>query len=307
MRQDLVGAKISDEENNELSRLVVGCMGSRQPNQQALFDELFRTKIAPNARMVDGQPILSYALSCKSRPLTLSLLDQPAIKPMLPFVSLDKFVWSARVLERIMELDYPVREELAGNHQATAEAIRSEDPKVIGLLAKHGMPLEQIMIGGQVFSCLFHAANVSDYGNLLALLRAGSSPHMRDEEGDTFLHRMLKNGATKADPWLDEENIAKLRKLLRYCVQKKLSLDVANKKGQTPLHVAARYGYLNVALALLEHGADHTIRDNQNRTPLMRAKASGRDAFVQAISAHLARERILEVVRNSGIAAVRGP
>ena len=36
--------------------------------------------------------------------------------------------------------------------------------------------------------------------------------------------------------------------------------------GQTPLHISAQYGYIDIVRSLLDAGADRTIRDNDGHT-----------------------------------------
>jgi hypothetical protein len=58
----------------------------------------------------------------------------------------------------------------------------------------------------------------------------------------------------------------------------KVSINVQNAVGQTPMHLAAKWGRLNVIEFLIEAGADLEIKDRKGRTPLHEAK----DSRVQA-------------------------
>lgn len=294
------GPRISSDQNSDLTTLVGRLMGTSTTGKQELFDAMFRDNIPANGCIPDGRPILQYALDCECRPLALSLLNQPTVQPLVSSIPLDCFVWSLPVVEKLLELGYPVEKQIEENSAVTAQAIRSTDPKVIGLLVKHGMPVNHFTIGENTFSCLFHAANIADHDNLVALLKAGSDPYARDERGDTFLHKVLSNRASKPDPFVEDE-VDGLRKLLKYCVQKKISLDQVNYEGRTAMHVAAKYGYIKSMTALLEYGAAADTKDAKNCTPLALAKKAGRTQVVQALSAHLARERIMNVVKTSGL------
>jgi ankyrin repeat protein len=55
---------------------------------------------------------------------------------------------------------------------------------------------------------------------------------------------------------------------------------------ETPLSVASRRGYSGVARALLEHGADTGIRDNDNHSPLDRASQKGHVEVVRVLLEH---------------------
>lgn len=44
-------------------------------------------------------------------------------------------------------------------------------------------------------------------------------------------------------------------------------LDIQNKLGQTPMHIAYIHGNLETGLLLRKLGADPNIRDNEGKTP----------------------------------------
>ena len=102
---------------------------------------------------------------------------------------------------------------------------------------------------------LLHEAAMAGNAELTALLiRSGADPDAREAEGHTPLYRawtgdvagvLLAAGATA---------------------------DVASGPTRgTPLHQAARRGYVSVAQALLDHGATVDTRDAKRQTPLRRA------------------------------------
>lgn len=64
--------------------------------------------------------------------------------------------------------------------------------------------------------------------------------------------------------------------------QVKVSINTQNAIGQTPIHLAAKWGRLNVIKFLIEAGADLEITDRKGRTPLHEAD----DSIVQT---HLMR------------------
>jgi ankyrin len=64
--------------------------------------------------------------------------------------------------------------------------------------------------------------------------------------------------------------------------QVKVSINTQNAIGQTPIHLAAKWGRLNVIKFLIEEGADLEITDRKGRTPLHEAD----DSIVQT---HLLR------------------
>lgn len=63
-------------------------------------------------------------------------------------------------------------------------------------------------------------------------------------------------------------------------------VDVRNNRGETPLHLAARYGHKDAARVLLEKGADANARDRFSHTPLHAAATSGRGELVPLLVSH---------------------
>ncbi|MTW20892.1 ankyrin repeat domain-containing protein [Allochromatium palmeri] len=63
-------------------------------------------------------------------------------------------------------------------------------------------------------------------------------------------------------------------------------LDQPNAQGDYPLHVAARQGSVNVTRALLEAGADPSVRDAAGATPLQVALLTGKTQVAKDIIAH---------------------
>ncbi|GFR51207.1 hypothetical protein Agub_g13556, partial [Astrephomene gubernaculifera] len=81
-----------------------------------------------------------------------------------------------------------------------------------------------------------------------------------DGAGGTLLHRLAEEGA----------QYEALLALLSRCPG--LSPNAANAEGDTPLHVAARAGHVEVCRALVAGGADVLKRNNKNRTPRSQLK-----------------------------------
>jgi truncated hemoglobin YjbI len=128
---------------------------------------------------------------------------------------------------------------------ATRDRFTSEverDPSCVRLLGLRGQTL------------LHEAALAGDAELAAVLLRAGADPDAREAEGHTPLYR-----ASTGD-------------VARVLLAAGASADVASgPTGGTPLHQAARRGYVSVAEALLNHGATIGARDARGQTPLRRA------------------------------------
>jgi uncharacterized protein len=63
-------------------------------------------------------------------------------------------------------------------------------------------------------------------------------------------------------------------------------LDQPDAQGDYPLHVAARQGSVNVTRALLEAGADPSVRDAAGATPLQVSLLTGKTQVAKAFIAH---------------------
>src|SRR4051794_5284436 len=74
----------------------------------------------------------------------------------------------------------------------------------------------------------------------------------------------------------------------RLLAKKPNKVDVRNNRGEAPLHLAARYGHKDVALLLLEKGADVNARDRFFCTPLHEAAIWGRSELVRLLVSHAA-------------------
>ena len=102
---------------------------------------------------------------------------------------------------------------------------------------------------------LLHDAALMGEAELAAvLIRSGADPDAKETEGHTPLYR-----ASTGD-------------VARVLLAAGATVDVTSGPTRgTPLHQAARRGYVSVAQALLDHGATVDARDAKEQTPLRRA------------------------------------
>lgn len=68
--------------------------------------------------------------------------------------------------------------------------------------------------------------------------------------------------------------------IVAYLVSKGANINVANKKGKTPLHIAAYRGHKQTAAYLISNGADVNAADNYGKTPLHEAVYWGHNETV---------------------------
>jgi ankyrin repeat protein len=97
----------------------------------------------------------------------------------------------------------------------------------------------------------------------LLLLEHGTDPGIRDNTGQTPLHSTQQLGSVKFAQWL---------------LVLGANVNSCDNQGRTPLHVIQ---WINneVALLLLEHGADPGVQDDNGQTPLHATSQSGKLAF----------------------------
>ncbi|KAI9044107.1 ankyrin repeat domain-containing protein [Aspergillus affinis] len=104
------------------------------------------------------------------------------------------------------------------------------------------------------------------------LLEQGANVHHKDAFGRSPLHSAACNGRTEI-----------MRILLEF--DKSLDVNMQDKNGKTTLHDAALCGKVDTARFLLEHGADPTIEDNHDRTPMRIAREMNEIAIMELLRA----------------------
>jgi hemoglobin len=109
-----------------------------------------------------------------------------------------------------------------------------------------------------------------------ALLRQGTDPGIQDAGGHTPLYRVANECRARSGP-----------ALVRILVGAGADVNAcAGVMRATPLHMAARRGFVEIAQALLECGAAIGARDRNGVTPLQRAMNCRKQAVVQLLKEH---------------------
>lgn len=116
------------------------------------------------------------------------------------------------------------------------------------------------------------------------LLQRMSNPNVTDIHGNTPLHITIRESNSKLEI---------MSKLLEY----NTNLNIKNKRGSTPLHDAVIQNDETLVKFLLDNGADISITDNHNKTPLDLAErdlADGDDLFCDLDRV----KKIIELLKN---------
>lgn len=108
-------------------------------------------------------------------------------------------------------------------------------------------------------TAMHYAAMRGHQNGLLLIAYAGGDVNASDYLLNSPLHYSSNNG---------HENCVKA--LIYFCENAGIKLDInaQNSSGDTALHKASRWGYLNIVEILLENGADPTIKNKRKVSPI---------------------------------------
>jgi ankyrin repeat protein len=141
-------------------------------------------------------------------------------------------------------------------------AVRDGHVHVVRLLLERGLDINQANAHGT--TALICAASWGREEMVSILLTSGADPSRRGYRGQTVLMRASIDG-----------DVAVVRLLLRSMGCRGFlgrGLNERSEDGRTALCYACRWGHTNVVRALLLAGADHTIADSDDTTPLQAAE-----------------------------------
>ncbi|XP_069112832.1 ankyrin repeat domain-containing protein 27-like isoform X2 [Argopecten irradians] len=130
-----------------------------------------------------------------------------------------------------------------------------------------------------------HLACQKGHQNIILLLvHFNADCTQTDGEGNTPLHLCVDNG---------HEDCVKAMVFLDYA-KTKLDVNAQNVRGDTALHLAAKWGYENIVSILLENDAQPSLRNRKKQTPFNIAQSS----IVQELLKMAASIPKLEISRN---------
>ena len=91
-----------------------------------------------------------------------------------------------------------------------------------------------------------------------------------------------------------------------------LLVNCAGPRGATPLHIAARFGQLQMVSLLVAQKADPMAKDERGHTPLEKARASGSDDVMRQLQAAMVPRafdsrcrKLLEAAHKGDVARLR--
>ncbi|KAM0214009.1 hypothetical protein ACHAPQ_002120 [Fusarium lateritium] len=150
--------------------------------------------------------------------------------------------------------------------------VASDPLGIVKLLLENGAGVNDCNTRGE--TCLhllrYRAEPFPDAEELFQLLcRHGADVNIRDNAGNTPLHLMREYTEwTVLAPLVNQPG---------------LNLNARNCRSKTPLHVIALERQLNIALLLINGGADVNSIDDDGRTPLDEAIKGGNDRLIQLL------------------------
>jgi ankyrin len=159
-------------------------------------------------------------------------------------------------------------------HRAAMASVRGAE--VVGLLLKHGAKPTALMAEGETPLVVAVSCGHSDIA--AALLAGGADANARDGEGRTALHQAVhadqqrlgrrKAGAQRVRfPW-DPVVETNEQPVITVLASGGANVNATDKRGVTPLHVAAYSGYDAAVDLLLANGANARVKTREGTTPL---------------------------------------
>lgn len=109
---------------------------------------------------------------------------------------------------------------------------------------------------------LHYAASKGRVELAQALLAANANVDKADQSGSNSLHRCVAQGRREVVSVIIEQ-LGAMKK-----GSAELVINRRDKTGSTPLHLASYGGFHEIGMALLEAGADPTIKDKEEKMPI---------------------------------------
>lgn len=162
------------------------------------------------------------------------------------------------VIHRMLDYGADIDQHNAAGRTPLAEAAKSGELAAVQLLIRKGAQVN-VFDTESGFTPLHLAAQYNHPAVVRRLLASGANVNARNQWSQTPLWQTA---------WQDWHGNTEVAHIL---VAQGAQLDIADEKGHTPLHMAARAGNTPMAKYLIAQGADVEHTNNKGRTPLYQA------------------------------------
>ena len=142
-------------------------------------------------------------------------------------------------------------------------------------------------LDGEMRTPLFLAVNIQHKNMIRDLLKKRANPNIADAQGNTPLHiaarqcELLLTGDILFD--YSPDAIENNEEIVQDLLENHANPNIANAKGDTPLHLAARQCDTPIIQLLLKHGADKNATNHNDETPLLKAAVFAKIKTAQAL------------------------
>lgn len=265
------------------------------------YSEVADTSGNTEVNIFAGDPTIEELQSLQDRGCDLAGWRDNNGKSLLHIASEKK--WSNETHLFLLELGVdPKAEDNSGNKPENAlimKAVENSNVQVLKLLHDSGCDIAGWK--DKVGSNLLHVAvaNESSSEMRLFLLELGIDPKAVNESGNAPLQdlmmkaveqsglkelQFLKDHEVDIAGWRNEENenllhiAAKVRghgEVLQFLLGLEMDPNSTDKSGNTPLHTAAKNGYVRGGFILVNYGADTEVENKNGNTPLDLAEEAG--------------------------------
>ena len=263
-----------------------------------------------NKGNIDGQTPLHLAIGKGQVSVALRIIEAGAD---LKYVNVDKLLHKAAIhghdnaAKFLIKAGADLNKGDKDGNMPLHLAVKNDNKDVALILIDAGADLNK---GDGQGKTPLHLAVTNDNKDVaIKLIDAGADLNMGDGQGETPLHlavtnvyknmamilidagsdlkeytNVLKNLLLHWSAWTNTENAAKLLILAGADVNNHDSDGESNKFRWTPLHVAAKVGHKNVAIVLINAGANIELGDEEKKTPLHWAAMEGQDKCAELLT-----------------------
>lgn len=133
-------------------------------------------------------------------------------------------------------------------------AIHNKHYKLIDAIVKTGVSLDTFSTLNDI--PLHMALDREMYDVATSLVNAGANPNLKDSNGVSSLHKVVKNN--KSDELLT---------LVNTLLEAEADANIKDNEGFTPLHLAIERRDVMMSIALLTYGADINVKDKEGVSP----------------------------------------